>query len=205
MINPYVPRGLDPDASDTASQSQWAEYRHPQIGGRAASNGMYDSSPIEQVSPYMKPDTLGASPSSPLSNPYDLSPDIAPPQPVSPNPPLQSRWSTSQIPMSPPRGHRSHSSHQLYPASQPVTPATKNYDMDPPRGLMPPQQRSRGGLSRQGLREVKAWKDLSPVVNGEPNGRRADPDLPGKYLSVSVLSSLFAKNTLTELRSRSNA
>lgn len=51
---------------------------------------------------------------------------------------------------------------------------------------MPSRDRSRTGTSRQGFGEVKAWKDLVPVVTNESNGRRADPDLPGKYLSVSI-------------------
>jgi hypothetical protein len=186
MPSPYVPRGSDPGPSTLAGQTQWAEYRRPQSNQRVPSAGMYQSSPTEQLSAFLKPDTLGASPQSPLLNPYDVSRNMAPAQTISPNPSAQSRWGRSQIPTSPRRGHRSHSSHQLYPASQPVTPASKTYGMGPPRATMPSRERSRSGISRQGLTEVKAWKDLVPMVTNESNGRRADPDLPGKYLSVSL-------------------
>ncbi len=41
---------------------------------------------------------------------------------------------------------------------------------------------------RRGLSEVRDLRDLRPVLNDYPVGRRADPKIPGKYLSVSVIS-----------------
>lgn len=35
------------------------------------------------------------------------------------------------------------------------------------------------------FRDIRGLADLRAVVNALPNGRRADPDAPGKYLSVS--------------------
>lgn len=183
--NPYVPQGLDPGPSVPVKEASWTGYRRPLTGPRVPSNSMQKSSPIEQLSPFVMPDNRGISPLSPLVDPYNLSPNMQPPQPASPGMSSQPRWSASQMPLSPPRGQRPQSSQQLYPASQPATPATKKYDMGPPRARLPSRERSRGGTSRQGFREIKSWKDLDPMVNHEPNGRRADPDIPGKYLSVS--------------------
>ncbi|WVO12509.1 hypothetical protein L204_100109 [Cryptococcus depauperatus] len=81
----------------------------------------------------------------------------------------------------------------IYPASQPVTPAGKYDPSMPPPTIIPTRNgadsgdSSRSGsgsdVGREGLREVRGWKDLKAIINTQPNGRRADPDQPGKYLS----------------------
>ena len=185
LLNPYLPREPDPGLSLTVNDGQWADYRRPQIGLRVATS----VSNSDQLSPFSRPETMGNSPQSPLLSPYELPPS-APSQPSSPNLAAQPRWVPENMSISPPRGYRSQSSNQIYPASQPVTPATKGYDVGPPRVTMPGRESSGRGVSKQGFREVNAWKDLVAVVNNEPNGRRADPNLPGKYLSVSYLTTL---------------
>ncbi|WWC94784.1 hypothetical protein V866_001633 [Kwoniella sp. B9012] len=153
----------------------------------------------------------GESPSlsSPLLNPYDISTSTAafsnsqspsipqPPQvanlPTSPrswnNPPPPTASSSSNRPVAspvggrpPPSTSRASMSNQLYPASQPATPAGK-YELAPSRGALNSRDGKRDTPSRSGLRDIHDWSDLKPVVNAQPNGRRADPDAPGKYLS----------------------
>lgn len=84
-----------------------------------------------------------------------------------------------------PNGARSQSSHQVYPASQPVTPAGK-YELGPPPTR---DQRSvslgQAQTQAKGFRDVMDWQDLRPVINERPAGRRPDPVRPGKYISVS--------------------
>ncbi|WWD19562.1 hypothetical protein CI109_104023 [Kwoniella shandongensis] len=204
VSNPYIPRGSDPGPSTndhSLSNNQWTDYRRPSINQRMSSTGSYQSRGSDQLSPYAKPTTLGESPNSPLLNPYEISPNmpapsIPPPQSIptmSTSPRNGPHWSTSSTsrpqasPVGgrpPPSTGRSTTSNQLYPASQPVTPAAKSYDMGPPRGLPSREgNRSRGAPSRQGFREINGWNDLRPVVNAQPTGRRADPVAPGKYLS----------------------
>jgi hypothetical protein len=121
---------------------------------------------------------LGASPHSPAPpGPYDPSPHLLTPQ-----------GSTTPLPISYPSSpqqgqqhgyastHRAHS-HSF--TSQPATPAT-HYNPQVPR---PQLSRS----PRQGLRAVRDWHDLKPKVSNHPQGRRADTQVPGKYMSVSEL------------------
>jgi hypothetical protein len=182
LANQYVPRGSDPGPS---AHNQWSEYRPPPTGSRLPSTGSYHSAASEGLSPYAPPAQLGASPHTPLLNPYDApSPGAFPP---SPSRSSQTQWrgSSSYRPPSPgssvPHPSNRSLSHQIYPASQPATPAGKLYESGPPRDT-----RSRGSTSRQGFREVRDWSDLKPIVNEHPSGRRADPNSPGRYLSVSL-------------------
>ncbi|ORY33518.1 kinase-like domain-containing protein [Naematelia encephala] len=85
------------------------------------------------------------------------------------------RWSSSQAPPSPPRHIPS---QQLYPASQPTTPAGK-YET----GSRNLPNRGRGASSRTGFRDVNGRGDLKPIINDHPSGRRADPNSLGRYLS----------------------
>lgn len=84
-----------------------------------------------------------------------LSPEVRPMSSTSQPPPLRHAYST---------------------ASQPSTPLRS-----------PDEGRYNGGgrASSSGFRPVKDLKDLRPVVNAQPVGRRADSDAPGKFLSVS--------------------
>ncbi|WWC64676.1 uncharacterized protein I303_107287 [Kwoniella dejecticola CBS 10117] len=207
--NPYIPRGSDPGPSSAggADASQWTDYRRPSINQRMSSTGSYQSRSSDQLSPFAKTIPLAGgelSPSSPLMNPYDVSsstfpsssPNIPPPAlGIVPNSP---RWtnsvnvpssSSSNRPVGSPVGGRpppsargstsASTANQLYPASQPVTPAGK-YELAPQRT----ESSSRDGMhSRNGFRDVQDYTDLKPVVNSQPNGRRADPDAAGKYLS----------------------
>ncbi|WWC71928.1 uncharacterized protein I206_105887 [Kwoniella pini CBS 10737] len=209
--NPYIPRGSDPGPSSTgasgADQSQWTDYRRPSINQRMSSTGSYQSRNSDQLSPFTKPVSLSVggelSPSSPLMNPYDMSsssattgfpsssPSIPPPHSNIPNSP---RWnnptttaSSSNRPVASPVGGRpppstrgsTSTANQLYPSSQPVTPAGK-YELAPSRAENTSREATQ---SRFGFREVHDYADLKPVVNTQPNGRRADPDASGKYLS----------------------
>lgn len=200
--NPYIPRGSDTGASPglpavTANPGgQWTDYRRPSTG-RMPSTGSYSAhSPVSEhqlSSPYLRPD-FGSSPHSPLANPYDLSPNPTPANlPPSPRHPA---WPTldTAVPPSPPYATRS-MSHQAYPASQPVTPA-KMYEPAPP--TLPLHSKPTGrdrSSSRVGFRDVRDKSDLRPVLDGKNVGRRADPDHPGKYLSVSLASDLVAALT----------
>ncbi|WVW86074.1 hypothetical protein I302_108113 [Kwoniella bestiolae CBS 10118] len=200
-------------SSADATQSHWTDYRRPSINQRMSSTGSYQSKTSDQLSPFAKPAPLGGggespSLSSPLLNPYDISsssagfstsqsPSIPPPGasnlPTSPRnwniPPPPAASSSSNRPVAspvggrpPPPTNRASTSNQLYPASQPVTPAGK-YELAPNRVVLPTRDGMRDTPSRSGLREIRDWADLKPVVNAQPNGRRADPDAPGKYLS----------------------
>ena len=197
--NPYIPRGSDPGPS---AGSQWTEYR-PSTGSRMTSTTSFDhSSPIpQQHSPYLKPE-LPPGPRSPLTNPYDASPTTASTAKMPTSSLGTSNWQDSGLnamPISPPAPQRAKSS-QTYPASQPVTPAARGtYDMAPPRGL-PTRTKSGGAGSRTGFRDVTDYKDLRPVLNALSAGRRADPDAPGKYLSVSrVIRSRLSQLTSCSL------
>ncbi|KAK4687922.1 dual specificity protein kinase YAK1, partial [Tremellales sp. Uapishka_1] len=173
--NPYIPRGSDRSpSSESQSQGHWMEYRPTQNPGSSS----YHSPGSEQLSPYVKPSN--AIPGSPSGLNYDLSPIPAPQVPnlTMPTSP-QTHFTDHQLHSpGPPKNARSHSSHQLYPASQPVTPASRTYDSGPPRTGMPVKAKV-----EKGFREVRDWNDLRPVVNNNPNGRRADPNHAGKYLS----------------------
>jgi hypothetical protein len=173
MSNPYIPR--NPETGNvSAQQPQRADYRTQRM---TSSSSYHSHSSENQLSPYLPT----RSPLSPLHNPYDSSPTLPPTQPLTPS---QSAGGMHWGPPASPQRAMSYQ-HQLYPASQPVTPATKNYDMGPPKGL-PTRDRSRAENStKAGFREVRDVKDLKPVVNSHPNGRRADPTVAGKYLSVS--------------------
>lgn len=170
--NPYVPRGVEggPPPSDS-----WLGYR------RASSHPSPDS-----VSP------LGASPHSPaLPVSYgDPSPHLLTPQgttnnlPGSPRQPYMSSPAreTASPHRSAPSAFPSHVHRsQSFAASQPVTPSGR-YDPS-----VPPPHSSSGGQSpsSQGFRPVHSWSDLRPIVNAHPQGRRADPNSSGAYLSVS--------------------
>jgi hypothetical protein len=190
MSNPYVPRGAE--ANMSPGQGQWLDYRRSSTNQLSTSSS-YHSPSSDQLSPYSRADGQHSPGMA-----YDMSPASRTQMqvPINPSSPGgqyadSHHHSSPSNAYAPPPNHRSQS-HQLYPASQPATPAAKAYDMGPPRSGMP----SRGGQSRdgssagssskRGFRDVKDWQDLKPVVNNNPNGRRADPDAPGKYLSVSL-------------------
>ncbi|WRT70311.1 uncharacterized protein IL334_007309 [Kwoniella shivajii] len=207
--NPYIPRGSESGPSSSNDPTHWTDYRRPSLNNnqRMSSTGSYQSRASDQLSPFAKAAPLGESPSSPLLNPYEVSPNLAPsgfasspnvpPPQIIPNMPTSPRhWTTanpasSSRPAASPVGGRpppsssstSRAANQLYPASQPVTPAGK-YELNAPRG-MPSRDGSGSGeaVSRNGLREINGWTDLKPIVASQPNGRRADPDVPGKFLS----------------------
>ena len=189
--NPYVPlpRGSDPGPNGAQGGPQWTDYRRTPAGSRMPSSGSFGppSSPLpDQLSPYMKPETFPSSPHSPLMNPYDSSPGIVGSSKL-PSSPLGAlaTWPNqgSTLPTSPPTVRQM--STPQYPASQPVTPASNRpYDMGPPRGL-PSRTRSGGATSRSGFMEVQGKQDLRPVLSQQHQTRRADPNRPGKYLSVS--------------------
>lgn len=71
---------------------------------------------------------------------------------------------------------QSQSSRQAYPMSPSSTPSRSD-------DIKPTHNGSRKA-SRSGFRSVKDLKDLKPVVNAQPIGRRADSDASGKFLSV---------------------
>lgn len=194
--SPYVARQADASPSMNA-QPQWNDYRRPAASQRMPSSSSYHSPNSDQLSPFVNPPQLAPSPHSPgpSGNSNDTSPTINLPQPNLPPSPLNtsmSRWETSHYA---PGSSPPHSAHQLYPASQPVTPANKGYDMAPPRNMPSRGSASRGTSSKQGLRVVHNLSNLKPRVNAMPSGRRADPSIPGKYLSVS---GLWFRGTPTE-------
>ena len=196
--NPYVPRGSDPGPSanqtglsntpNSQQSAQWTDYRRPS-SNRMPSTGSYSAhSPVSEhpmSSPYLRPDMMGSSPHSPLANPYDLSPNQ--PSINLPPSPRHPAWPSldNNIPQSPPYARSM--SNQSYPASQPVTPA-KGYEGGPPRvsaqGTMSDLRREHSA-SAVGFREVRDRNDLRPSGSAKNVGRRADPDQPGKFLSVS--------------------
>lgn len=212
MPNPYIPRGSDPGptvSATTSSSSQWADYRPPSLTQRMPSSGSIHSPSSDPLSPHSQSATIGTASHSPLLNPYETgkpSPALAPPPSVFdassqrsntnsaylPSSPLQAtssqtQWSLQQPP-SPsaskgvPPSLRSYSyNQQLYPSSQPATPAHgAGYDS----GRSTSDGRSRRP-SRNGFREVHTAADLRPVVQTGAQGRRADPQRSGKFLSVS--------------------
>ncbi|AAW45566.2 yeast yak1, putative [Cryptococcus deneoformans JEC21] len=81
----------------------------------------------------------------------------------------------------------------LYPASQPTTPQSRYDPNMPPPQTIPSRsgagsavdRRSSSAVSKreEEFRDIRGLADLRAVVNALPNGRRADPDAPGKYLS----------------------
>lgn len=169
--NPYVPRAAEGGgAGDT-----WRSYRR----------NSHHSPQSGSVSP------LRASPHSPsIGGQYDPSPHLLTPQGSSSN--LPSSPHLPYLPSSPQQQHhqqlhsgyqptqRSHSSS--FTVSQPVTPSGRyeHPSNRPPQSVSPP---------RQGFRPVRDWSDLKPRVNSHPQGRRADTQLPGKYMSVSLVQS----------------
>lgn len=190
--NPYIPRGSDPGPS-VPSQSgqggQWTDYRRPQ-SGRMPSAGSYSAhSPVSEhqlSSPYLRPDMVGSSPHSPMPNPYESSSNHT----AMNLPPSPRGWPSldTAMPLSPDFPPRT-MSQQGYPASQPATPA-RGYDAPPPR--FPSSSAYDSNTSRttqssasKGFRKVRDKSDLRPVTTGTGFGRRADPDAPGRFLSVS--------------------
>lgn len=190
--NPYVPRLSDGTVPPTDS---WLSYR------RSSAHQSSHSPQSGSVSP------LAASPLSPsLPHHGDPSPHLLTPQgthgnlPPSPRQmPSASGFSSSEsqphkrdyyMPP-PPAAHRSLS--QSYATSQPVTPSGR-YDSNNQT-----RSGSRDGpsSSRQGFRPVRDWTDLRPHVNPHPAGRRADPEIPGAYLSVSSLTLSCALLTIS--------
>ncbi|WVR07762.1 hypothetical protein IAU60_004805 [Kwoniella sp. DSM 27419] len=189
VSNPYIPQESD--------SSQWTDYRRPSFNQRMSSNGSYHSHGSGRLSPYHKPAPLGDTPSSPLLNPYDASPNLAPSGFSSPIiPPTQNvptashsprnglAWASGSRPHVSPVGGRPspsarQNSNQLYAASQPATPAGK-YEMS---GRHVASRDGKTSPSRTGFRDIHGWSDLKPQVNSQPNGRRADPDAAGKFLS----------------------
>ncbi|BEI94681.1 uncharacterized protein CcaverHIS019_0702620 [Cutaneotrichosporon cavernicola] len=151
--NPYVPREGPP--SDT-----WLHYRR--------SSARQSSSPQSgSVSP-----ALVASPHSPSMQSLSLSmqdtassPHLLTPQGTMSSPPSSG---TRDGGFYHPPNQRSHSQSFIMPTGP-------QYEA--------PRSSSREAPSRQGLRPVRGWDDLKPRVNAHPQGRRADPDVPGGYLS----------------------
>ncbi|WWC91617.1 uncharacterized protein L201_006563 [Kwoniella dendrophila CBS 6074] len=148
--------------------------------------------PYEQISPKLNSTTGGFSSSSPNVPPPQLQNlPASPRQWDNPTGTVTVASSSSNRPANSPVGgrpppqsaSRSSTANQLYPASQPVTPAGK-YEPAPSRGMMPSRDSMKVDTPfNSGFREINDWSDLKPVVNSQPNGRRADPDAPGKYLS----------------------
>ncbi|KAL7418440.1 dual specificity protein kinase yak1 [Cryptotrichosporon argae] len=162
--NPYIPRMPDQPAYYRRASDHVSAHAHAHA---AASSG--PPSPL--------PPAASASPHSPVYSPYEASPLPSTPAHSHahsinlPSPGLPLSAPARDASMPPPNVRAS--SHQGYPASQPTTPA--RYD--------PPSRTSQHDVSRQGFREVRGWADMKPVVNPHPAGRRADPNVPGAYLS----------------------
>lgn len=165
--NPYVPRDGPPSDS-------WLHYRR--------SSARQSHSPQSgSVSP-----ALVASPHSPSMMQETSSPHLLTPQGTLSNLPSSPRTGSGPRDNShgfyhpPPTTHRSHS-QSFVMGSHSNTPSSGRY-------ADPHQSRSNsrdGPTSRQGLRPVRDWNDLKPRLNSHQPGRRADPDVPGAYLSVS--------------------
>ncbi|ODN81620.1 hypothetical protein L202_02026 [Cryptococcus amylolentus CBS 6039] len=230
-----APPPVDPYHPSAAGGAQWTDYRRPSQTRMAstssfASHGSGGLSPYLTAKDVHEQSPLH----SPLLNPYDTasptsqshwstSPAIhAPPQiHQPPQAPSSPRYNAGSRPQASPVGGRpppvgsrpistTHTPSlnpptQLYPSSQPVTPAGKYDPSMPPPKILPPRtasgassfstgtgttgsgmmsrSASAGAGSEGGFREVKGWSDLRAVVHSQPNGRRADPDCPGKWLS----------------------
>lgn len=156
---------------------------------------------------------VGSAGHSPLLNPNDIphagwsSPSMPHIQPPSPR--NYAPQSTATRPLASPVGGRpppassrplsiaaSYTQGQtLHPASQPTTPHSRYDPNMPPPQTIPSRpstgsaidKRSSSAASKreEEFRDIRGLADLRAVVNALPNGRRADPDAPGKYLSVS--------------------
>jgi len=203
ISNPYVPRGVETSPSDS-NNGQWTDYRRPPSNRMPSASSYSAHSPAsdqqQMSSPYLRPDMIGTSPNSPMPNPYELSPNASTSH--LPSSPMQgSQWPTldTSMPVSP--AFSRSMSNQTYPASQPTTPA-KGYESG---GYRPNSQnreeRSAAGPSA-GFRDVRDRKDLKPNTRGLNQGRRADPNAPGKYLSVCharLLTSMSVLMIATEM------
>lgn len=171
--NPYVPR-----ESDT-----WKSYRrnshHSSSDGLSLSTSPMPNSPAT-ASAQQQSSQSG-------SNPYDPSPSGSDNAFLTPHgshkalPPGSPRQGNAQSSSSQSHGYRSNSAHrQSFAASQPVTPSDRYHPTFGGYGSSsrPPSS------SRQGFRTVRNADDLKPKVSAHPQGRRADPNVPGAYLSV---------------------
>lgn len=161
--NPYVPR--DGPASDT-----WLHYRR--------SSARQSHSPQSgSVSP-----ALVASPHSPPSMMQDTSsPHLLTPQGNLSNLPSSPRTGSRDLHHPPPATYRSHSQSFIMPSHSTTPSGGGRYSDNQSRS------NSRDGpSSRQGFRPVRDFNDLKPHLNTHTQGRRADPDVPGAFLSVSL-------------------
>ena len=185
--NPYLPRGSE--SSSDAQSGQWTDYRRPSSNRMPSANSYSARSPASDQqqlssSPYLRPDMAGTSPNSPMPNPYDLSPNSS--NTNLPSSPLQgSQWPSLDTSMPHSPAFSRSMSNQGHPASQPTTPA-KGYEGGGYRSSSQNKEERPGASgSSTGFREVRDVKDLKPNTRGLNQGRRADPNAPGKYLSVS--------------------
>lgn len=178
--NPYLPRGtadggagagVSGPGSVAPPSDAWLSYRR-------------NSAASDSVSP------LGASPHSPGLMAYDPSPHLLTPQgtsnnltssPRQPYPPAGSPSRPSSQYVS---GHRS----QSFAASQPVTPSGRYEPMPSSSRGRDVSGSSLSSSSRHGFRPVRDWSDLKPAGNSHAQGRRADPDVPGGFMSVGYRS-----------------
>lgn len=202
--DPRIPSPASPLLSpyDAQTQTQAQPQPHAQSQSHTPAGGYYQPS---HTQPSSSPMSGGSGMTTPWgSMGYGPSPDAFAPLVQQSGPPgtagaapasASASGSTSAqgYAAGRPNGARSQSTHQVYPASQPATPAGK-YELGPPPPMGAREQRSASLSSRtmgraQGFREVMDWQDLRPVMNERPAGRRADPNRLGKFISVSSVIS----------------
>lgn len=172
--NPYVPR---------SENEAWQSYRRN--SQHSSSDGLsLSTSPLPR-----SPATTAAQPAQSGGGPYDPSPAASDHGFLTPHgthqalPPGSPRQSNAPPSASPSHGYRSSSSHrQSFAASQPVTPSDRYH---PTLGGYGSTSRPPSS-TKQGFRTVRGPEDLRPKVNPHPQSRRADPNVPGAYLSVRV-------------------